>query len=67
MRRKYPELNNSGPTLFPRESRLLMRNKFEISAPGAASTGFVLTRWWLEKKGGEKKKKKADPLLVGKQ
>ena len=48
MRRKYPELNNSGPTPFPRESRLLTRNKLEISAPGAASTGFVLTRWWEE-------------------
>ena len=45
-----------------------MTNKFEISAPGAASTGFVLTRWWLEKREEEKKKKKkADPLLVGKQ
>ena len=57
MRRKYPELNNSGPTPFPRESRLLTRNKLEISAPGAASTGFVLTRWWMEKRGKKKKKK----------
>jgi len=65
MRRKYPELSNSGPTLFPRESRLFMRNKLEISAAGAASIGFC-----PDQVGGGKKEGGqwgADPLLVGKQ
>ena len=51
MRRKYPELNNSGPTLFPRESRLFMRNKLEIFATGVASTGFCPDQVGGGKKG----------------
>lgn len=58
---RHPELNSSGLAVFPREGRLLMGNKLEISAPEAASSGFCPNQ--VEKK----KKKKAETLSVGKQ